>query len=153
MLTYQVYIHVTTLSNTNSILHSTRREAGGTGIPMALVIGKGIRGPRGWELALQGMPICSKQAFPMQTSARPLSQHFPTQGFQNLNWRAPRWMWVYGPACAKLYLHFFVADVTQQRIQWHPCSMISEHGTRCQLPQLQRLLCIRCVQHLYHSMI
>ena len=55
----QVYIHVTTVSASSSVLHSTRREAGGTGLPIALVLGKGIRAPRGWELALQGAPVCS----------------------------------------------------------------------------------------------
>ena len=36
------------------LLHSTRLEEDGSGVPIALVLGRGVRAPRGWELGLQG---------------------------------------------------------------------------------------------------
>ncbi|KAL3145165.1 hypothetical protein ABBQ38_001764 [Trebouxia sp. C0009 RCD-2024] len=50
-----VYIHVAVKSASGKLLESTRKEQGGSGRPLAFVLGKGIRAPRGWELALQDM--------------------------------------------------------------------------------------------------
>ena len=37
-----------------TVLETTRLDEDGSGIPKAFVLGKGLRAPRGWELALQG---------------------------------------------------------------------------------------------------
>ena len=36
------------------VLQTTRADEGGSGVPRALVLGKGRRAPRAWELALLG---------------------------------------------------------------------------------------------------
>lgn len=51
----QVYLHYSVATAGGRILQSTRVEEGGTGLPLAFVIGKGCRVPRGWELALLGV--------------------------------------------------------------------------------------------------
>ena len=53
----KVYIHLSVKSISGKLLHSTRREEGGSGLPVALVLGKGVRAPRGWEIGLQGCEI------------------------------------------------------------------------------------------------
>lgn len=54
----QVYFHLTVRrEDDDRVVETTRLEEDGvegSGIPKALVLGKGLRAPRGWELALQG---------------------------------------------------------------------------------------------------
>lgn len=50
-----VYLHVSTRPAAGHLIHSTRSEEGGSGCPLTLVLGKGVRAPRGWELGLQDM--------------------------------------------------------------------------------------------------
>lgn len=51
----QVYIHLTVSTDAGEVLHTTRPDLEGTGIPVPFVIGKGMRAPRGWELAVTGV--------------------------------------------------------------------------------------------------
>lgn len=53
-ITPQVWVHFTARSAANAPLYCTRRAEGGGGQPLAFLIGKGRRAPRGWELALLG---------------------------------------------------------------------------------------------------
>ena len=51
----QVYFHLTVRREDERVLQTTRlREESveGSGVPRAFVLGKGLRAPRGWELAL-----------------------------------------------------------------------------------------------------
>lgn len=53
----QVYFHLTVRREDDRVVETTRLlEDGveGTGVPKAFVLGKGLRAPRGWELALSG---------------------------------------------------------------------------------------------------
>ena len=50
-------MHLSVKSASGKLLHSTRREEGGSGIPMAIILGKGIRAPRGWEIGLKGREV------------------------------------------------------------------------------------------------
>ena len=47
-------MHYSVGTTEGRVLQSTRLEEGGSGIPLAFVIGKGRRVPRGWEMALLG---------------------------------------------------------------------------------------------------
>jgi len=49
----QVYVHVAVREGERT-LATTRADEGGPGVPRALVLGKGRRAPRAWELALLG---------------------------------------------------------------------------------------------------
>ncbi|KAI8469652.1 MAG: hypothetical protein J3K34DRAFT_512676 [Monoraphidium minutum] len=49
------FIHFSVRSAAGALLYSTRGIEGGSGQPLAFMIGKGRRAPRGWELALLGM--------------------------------------------------------------------------------------------------
>ena len=49
-----MYVHISIGAPSGQLLHSTRLEESGSGVPMALVLGRGVRAPRGWELGLQG---------------------------------------------------------------------------------------------------
>ena len=49
-----MYVHLSIRAPSGQLLHSSRLEEGGSGVPMALVLGRGVRAPRGWELGLQG---------------------------------------------------------------------------------------------------
>ena len=54
----QVYFHLTVRREDDRVVETTRLiEDGveGTGVPKAFVLGKGLRAPRGWELALSGL--------------------------------------------------------------------------------------------------
>ena len=44
---------MSTKTASGQLLHSTRLEEGGTGVPVTLVLGKALRAPRGWELGIQ----------------------------------------------------------------------------------------------------
>ncbi|KAL0030965.1 hypothetical protein WJX79_005290 [Trebouxia sp. C0005] len=55
-----VYVHISIRSPSGQLLHSTWLEEGGSGVPMALVLGRGVRAPRGWELGLQDM-VCQQR--------------------------------------------------------------------------------------------
>ena len=58
----QVTVHVVTRSPDGHNLWSTREQYGGSGLPLAFVMGKGRRVPRGWELALYGeVQTCQTQ--------------------------------------------------------------------------------------------
>ncbi len=58
----QVTVHVVTRSPDGQNLWSTREQFGGSGLPLAFVMGKGRRVPRGWELALYGeVQTCQAQ--------------------------------------------------------------------------------------------
>ena len=50
----QVTVHVVARSPDGQNLWGTREQHGGSGLPLAFVMGKGRRVPRGWELALYG---------------------------------------------------------------------------------------------------
>lgn len=50
----QVYVHCSILSVENDLLYTTWAEEGGSGQPLAFVVGKGCRAPRAWELAVLG---------------------------------------------------------------------------------------------------
>jgi hypothetical protein len=50
----KVYVHFSAKASDGALLHTTRREEGGGGHPVAFQIGKGRRAPRSWELALLG---------------------------------------------------------------------------------------------------
>ena len=52
----QVYVHVSIKTVDGEVLDTTRRDEGGSGVPNVFVVGKGKRAPRGWELAVAGMP-------------------------------------------------------------------------------------------------
>lgn len=56
----QVYVHYSVATKSGNIVQSTRIEEGGNGIPLAFVIGKGWRVPRGWEIALLGRHLTSQ---------------------------------------------------------------------------------------------
>lgn len=47
-----VYVHYSVATTAGRIVQSTRLEEGGSGLPLAFVIGSGRRVPRGWEIAL-----------------------------------------------------------------------------------------------------
>jgi hypothetical protein len=51
----QVYVHCSILSADNDLLFTTWAEEGGSGQPLAFVVGKGCRAPRALELAVLGM--------------------------------------------------------------------------------------------------
>lgn len=56
----QVYFHLTVRQDDLKVLETTRlSEDGveGSGAPKAFVLGKGLRAPRGWELALYGAHV------------------------------------------------------------------------------------------------
>ncbi|GBF92152.1 peptidyl-prolyl cis-trans isomerase [Raphidocelis subcapitata] len=50
-----VFVHVTVKAASGAALFSTRAADGGAGHPIAFLLGKGRRAPRGWELALLAM--------------------------------------------------------------------------------------------------
>jgi hypothetical protein len=53
----QVYFHLTVRREDERVIETTRLEEDGVegpGIPKVFMLGKGLRAPRGWELALQG---------------------------------------------------------------------------------------------------
>ena len=50
----QVTVHVVARSPDGQNLWSTQEQFGGSGLPLAFVMGKGRRVLRGWELALYG---------------------------------------------------------------------------------------------------
>lgn len=50
----QVYVHYSVLDAENDLLYTTWAEEGGSGQPLAFVLGKGCRAPRAWELAVLG---------------------------------------------------------------------------------------------------
>jgi len=50
----QVYVHFSVLSLDNDVLYTTSASDGGSGQPLAFVLGKGCRAPRAWELAVAG---------------------------------------------------------------------------------------------------
>jgi hypothetical protein len=50
----QVYVHYSVLNAENDLLYTTWAEEGGSGQPLAFVLGKGSRAPRAWELSLLG---------------------------------------------------------------------------------------------------
>ncbi len=50
-----MYLHYSVATAAGQVLQSTRVEEGGAGLPLAFVIGKGRRVPRGWELAIMGV--------------------------------------------------------------------------------------------------
>lgn len=50
----QVYVHFSILDAENDLLYTTWAEEGGSGQPLAFVVGKGCRAPRAWELAVLG---------------------------------------------------------------------------------------------------
>lgn len=47
-------MHYNVLDADNELLFTTWAEEGGSGQPLAFVLGKGCRAPRAWELALLG---------------------------------------------------------------------------------------------------
>ena len=49
-----MYFHLSVKKLDGTVLESTRLDEDGNGVPKAFVLGKGLRAPRGWELALQG---------------------------------------------------------------------------------------------------
>ncbi len=53
----QVFFHLSIKTEDGAVLETTRLEEGGSGVPRAFVIGKGLRAPRGWELTLLGMSL------------------------------------------------------------------------------------------------
>ena len=58
----QVYFHLTVRREDDRVVETTRLSddgVEGSGVPKAFVLGKGLRAPRGWELALYGEPLCS----------------------------------------------------------------------------------------------
>jgi hypothetical protein len=57
----QVYVHCSILNAENDVLYTTWAEEGGSGQPLALVVGKGCRAPRAWELAVLGTSIAAGQ--------------------------------------------------------------------------------------------
>jgi hypothetical protein len=66
----QVYVHASVRSaETNALLHSTRREEGGGGFPVAFLLGKGRRAPRSWELALLGARAFARTPKPVPRCA------------------------------------------------------------------------------------
>lgn len=49
-----MYVHVTVRPEEDDrVFYSTRGQEGGNGQPLALMIEKGLRGPRAWEIALK----------------------------------------------------------------------------------------------------
>jgi hypothetical protein len=49
----KVYVHYSVKPAAGGpVLYSTRKEEGGAGQPLALLLGRGQRGPRSWELAV-----------------------------------------------------------------------------------------------------
>lgn len=50
----QVYVHFSVLNIDGDLLYTTWAEQGGSGQPLAFVLGKGCRAPRAWELAILG---------------------------------------------------------------------------------------------------
>jgi hypothetical protein len=53
----KVYVHVTVRpEEDDAVFFSTRGQEGGNGQPLALMIEKGLRGPRAWEIALKSGP-------------------------------------------------------------------------------------------------
>jgi hypothetical protein len=61
----QVYVHYSVLNEDGDVLYSTWAEEGGSGQPLAFVLGKGCRAPRAWELAVAG---ATRAAATTQTS-------------------------------------------------------------------------------------
>ncbi|BDA50340.1 probable peptidyl-prolyl cis-trans isomerase FKBP5 [Coccomyxa sp. Obi] len=64
-----VYFHLTVRREDDRVVETTRLlEDGveGTGVPKAFVLGKGLRAPRGWELALSDMRRGEKERFIMK---------------------------------------------------------------------------------------
>jgi hypothetical protein len=53
----QVFFRLSIKTEDGAVLETTRLEEGGSGVPRAFVIGKGLRAPRGWELTLLGMSL------------------------------------------------------------------------------------------------
>lgn len=53
-LVVQVYVHYSVLNAESDLLYTTWAEEGGSGQPLAFVLGKGSRAPRAWELSLLG---------------------------------------------------------------------------------------------------
>lgn len=50
----QVYVHFSVINADDDLLYTSWAEEGGSGQPLAFVIGKGSRAPRAWELAVLG---------------------------------------------------------------------------------------------------
>eukprot|EP00884_Botryococcus_braunii_P003072 jgi/Botrbrau1/12766/Bobra.0238s0005.1 len=50
-----VFFHLSIKTEDGDVLQTTRLDEDGSGVPCAFVIGKGLRAPRGWELALMEM--------------------------------------------------------------------------------------------------
>ena len=64
----QVYVHFSILDAENDLLYTTWAEEGGSGQPLAFVVGKGCRAPRAWELAVLGERDLQQTQHPSQTS-------------------------------------------------------------------------------------
>ena len=50
-------MHLTVSTEAGQLLQTTRPELEGSGVPIPFVLGKGMRAPRGWELAIKGESI------------------------------------------------------------------------------------------------
>ena len=78
----QVYLHYSVATAAGQVLQSTRIEEGGAGLPLAFVIGKGRRVPRGWELAILG--VLSASPLRLHFNDSHWAGHFLSGGKQNL---------------------------------------------------------------------
>jgi hypothetical protein len=58
-------VHFSVINGDDDLLYTTWAEEGGSGQPLAFVIGKGSRAPRAWELAVLGEEQCRQAGPPM----------------------------------------------------------------------------------------
>jgi hypothetical protein len=58
-------VHFSVINADDDLLFTTWAEEGGSGQPLAFVIGKGSRAPRAWELAVLGKEQCGQAVLPL----------------------------------------------------------------------------------------
>eukprot|EP00798_Chlamydomonas_sp_ICE-L_P005152 gene5152-34966_t len=108
-----VYVHFSVIEGDDDILYSTRAEDGGTGHPLAFIMEKGRRAPRGWEIALGGMSKGQRNMLKLK----------PTYGYKHPDCTMQPPRGVSASLASTATLSFDL-----QLVSWHPAAEVKAIG-------------------------